>query len=675
MADSSLLVRYLDRVETIGSLAGKLGVAFQQEKERQRRTRCIDPASWERHKPAFDEYCQSLFDLRRDFPTPPEGAETVPECILRAVKTVREVCDGMKKSSYRDFAEFLSSFPSLNSTAQDLYFAIRDVRKRLESVDPFAAFDTPMTGNTPATDSPSAGDRRQPDSADAQAVALPDAHDFRDLYAIVIKVCEHLGAMTGEWWYRHHPGSGSGNTMGPTGELNYIVVDGESEAAWCRRLAAKEYRDQLRSQLLRLWRPGLPTAPKQDADAESDIRNVLTPWLMEVLSRAAASAAPNQATGNAASTPEIPTTKGKFMDDPYSLGNLLNDLRNYEATVSLWEKASDQCRNPVPAHLKGLPPEQVDYQGFYNYHALRAGEFFGQQNRIWSDIESRATKPTLDQLKTICRAREKPFNLDSLETLCAQAAERGGKNLEEFAQVDVATGANLLAATPASKPPIAMPSQCERKDRTVSDGHVAGLHSNDCKTRRVFISYSHDSPEHCQRVLELANVLRSHGVDAELDSYYVRPPEGWPRWCEKQLRPENSDFVLMICTQTYRCRVEDKVHANEGRGVFWEGGIIYEYIYDAKGNTRFIPVLLVDASTDCIPITIRNHTRYQIERFDLSDAEYEGLYRELTGQPAISKPDLGKVISLGQHPAVATPLAPRPVETTFPTPNESHESL
>ena len=128
---------------------------------------------------------------------------------------------------------------------------------------------------------------------------------------------------------------------------------------------------------------------------------------------------------------------------------------------------------------------------------------------------------------------------------------------------------------------------------------------------RVFVSYSHDSAEHCQRVLQLANALRSHGVDAELDSYHVRPPEGWPLWCEKQLRPENADFVLMICTEAYRCRVEKKVHADEGRGVFWEGSIIYEYIYDAKGNTRFIPVLLTGTGTDCIPIPIRNHTRYR----------------------------------------------------------------
>src|SRR5258706_16308547 len=72
---------------------------------------------------------------------------------------------------------------------------------------------------------------------------------------------------------------------------------------------------------------------------------------------------------------------------------------------------------------------------------------------------------------------------------------------------------------------------------------------------RVFVSYSHDSAQHEQRVLELANALRANGVDVELDRYHVRPEKGWPHWCEAQLRPESSDFVLMICTETYLRRV------------------------------------------------------------------------------------------------------------------------
>src|ERR1700730_8708091 len=94
----------------------------------------------------------------------------------------------------------------------------------------------------------------------------------------------------------------------------------------------------------------------------------------------------------------------------------------------------------------------------------------------------------------------------------------------------------------------------------------------------IFISYSH-TPEHSQRVFELANALRGQGVDAELDRYHVRPPLGWPRWCEEQLRPEKAAFVLAICTETYRKRVEGKTPADEGRGVFWEGSIINSYLY------------------------------------------------------------------------------------------------
>ena len=56
------------------------------------------------------------------------------------------------------------------------------------------------------------------------------------------------------------------------------------------------------------------------------------------------------------------------------------------------------------------------------------------------------------------------------------------------------------------------------------------------KIQRVFISYSHDSPEHIRAVLELSNQLREEGVDCALDQYETSPPEGWPRWMEKKIR-------------------------------------------------------------------------------------------------------------------------------------------
>ena len=128
--------------------------------------------------------------------------------------------------------------------------------------------------------------------------------------------------------------------------------------------------------------------------------------------------------------------------------------------------------------------------------------------------------------------------------------------------------------------------------------------------------------------------------------------------------------MLVICTPTYRNRVENKVSADEGRGVFWEGGLIYQYLYDDKGNTRFIPVLPDDAPEDGIPFPLKGHARYRVKVFDLSDPGFEGLYRELTGQPAIIKRDPGtKSLCLrGNPPRQLSPrrLPPRPAQTTFP---------
>jgi tetratricopeptide (TPR) repeat protein len=171
---------------------------------------------------------------------------------------------------------------------------------------------------------------------------------------------------------------------------------------------------------------------------------------------------------------------------------------------------------------------------------------------------------------------------------------------------------------------------------------------------KVFISYSHDSPEHSERVLRFADALRALGIDAELDRYHQRPSQGWPAWCEEQLRPQVSSHVLMICTQTYHERVQNQVAADEGRGVFWEGRIIHNYVYGAKSNQRFIPVLFEGTTEEHIPITIRNDGHYRISQFDLTDPGYEALYRDLTEQPYVTKPELGNVMPLPARQPVTT---------------------
>ena len=110
------------------------------------------------------------------------------------------------------------------------------------------------------------------------------------------------------------------------------------------------------------------------------------------------------------------------------------------------------------------------------------------------------------------------------------------------------------------------------------------------QTIKVFISYTHDSQEHMDRVLALSNRLCEDGIDCHIDQYEQSPEEGWPRWCERQV--ERSKFVLVACTQTYQRRFKGEEEPGKGLGGTWEGHIITQELYDAQGkNNKFIPIL------------------------------------------------------------------------------------
>jgi hypothetical protein len=158
---------------------------------------------------------------------------------------------------------------------------------------------------------------------------------------------------------------------------------------------------------------------------------------------------------------------------------------------------------------------------------------------------------------------------------------------------------------------------------------------------RVFISYSHDSPEHKNKVLNLSDQLRRDGIDCRLDQYEQAPPEGWPRWTEKEIR--DASYVLMICTESYYRRVRGEENPSIGHGVRWEGNAIYQDLYNAGTvNAKFVPVLLKPGDEKHIPIPVQGVPRYHI----YAEQGYEDLYRRLTNQPSTLKPALGKPRSL-----------------------------
>jgi tetratricopeptide (TPR) repeat protein len=152
----------------------------------------------------------------------------------------------------------------------------------------------------------------------------------------------------------------------------------------------------------------------------------------------------------------------------------------------------------------------------------------------------------------------------------------------------------------------------------------------------IFISYSHDSQEHVDRVLALANRLRKDGLDCVLDQYENSPSEGWPKWMDRHLK--TSEYVIIICTETYGKRVMDGESPGKGKGVKWESTLTYQYIYDSDSkNTRFIPVVFDPGDCQYIPTILKGANNYCVN----TQEGYDDLYRRLTSQPGIEKPELG----------------------------------
>ena len=158
---------------------------------------------------------------------------------------------------------------------------------------------------------------------------------------------------------------------------------------------------------------------------------------------------------------------------------------------------------------------------------------------------------------------------------------------------------------------------------------------------KVFISYSHDSIEHNDRVLDLADHLRKDGIDCNIDQYEQSPVGGWHKWRMKEI--EESDFVLMICTPQYIQRFKGKESNEMIMGIPWEGAVVTRDFYSQVGQkSKYIPILFVEQDGYSLPNILRDDTHYLVT----NSKGYELLYRRLTNQQEIPKPELGKLNTL-----------------------------
>jgi hypothetical protein len=159
---------------------------------------------------------------------------------------------------------------------------------------------------------------------------------------------------------------------------------------------------------------------------------------------------------------------------------------------------------------------------------------------------------------------------------------------------------------------------------------------------KVFVSYSHDSEEHRERVLSLSERLRDDGIETILDRYVQRgsPPEGWPRWMLNGL--DAATQVLCVCTGTYYRRFRGHEQPGKGKGVDWEGAVITQELYDTRQvSSKFIPVLFDPTDELHIPEPLRPQTYYVLN----NEASYQALYDALLNQSSVQPGTIGALKS------------------------------
>ncbi|MBI5915416.1 MAG: TIR domain-containing protein, partial [Bacteroidetes bacterium] len=173
---------------------------------------------------------------------------------------------------------------------------------------------------------------------------------------------------------------------------------------------------------------------------------------------------------------------------------------------------------------------------------------------------------------------------------------------------------------------------------------------------KVFISYSHGDQEHDDWVAQFANQLRNAGgVDANIDQFVngAFPDEDWDTWMFQQIR--EADFVLCICTETYRRRAEGDEDPGKGLGVKWESTINRKRIYERleeDNHKKFVAILPPGGKKEDVPYFLPIH------HFQMLD-DWDGLFRLFQDLPLVKaedvnpkpyKPEVKTTSTLPTHP-------------------------
>ena len=150
---------------------------------------------------------------------------------------------------------------------------------------------------------------------------------------------------------------------------------------------------------------------------------------------------------------------------------------------------------------------------------------------------------------------------------------------------------------------------------------------------RVFISYSHDSAEHKQWILDFATTIRNRGVDAVLDQWDLKPGDDLSHFMETQLT--QSQFIIIVCTKEY----VEKANAGKG-GVGYEKMILTSSLLSRIDSSRVIPIIR-QTGTDLRPTFLSSKLYIDFSKDSELEYSLDDLLRLLLNAPLYEKPEIG----------------------------------
>lgn len=159
---------------------------------------------------------------------------------------------------------------------------------------------------------------------------------------------------------------------------------------------------------------------------------------------------------------------------------------------------------------------------------------------------------------------------------------------------------------------------------------------------KVFISYSWTTPEHEQRVLDIATELVESGIDAILDKWNLKEGDDADLFMEQMVSDPSIQKVLIICDKIY----SEKSDKRKG-GAGTEAQIISRRVYEQQGdeNKFVVAAFEINEETGKPYLPVYYGSRKYIDFTDPNKyaQKFEELVRWVYNKPLYVKPRLGRV--------------------------------